>query len=131
MSTFACKLSNDFSAARLVSLSKLKAASEINPRDRGGPYVVMQDGYDPADPAMVPGEFLLGRSGLWLATAWFVRLPVPERRKEYIFGTAAEVIELMGSLTGTAKVLRPDGAGVDQNAPVDEEMQRALRGSGA
>ena len=77
--SFANRLSNHFSACRLVSLAKLKAASEFQSRDAHGPYVVMQHGYEPGDAAMKGADYILGRSGAWLGTHWFIRMPVPDR----------------------------------------------------
>lgn len=91
-------LTNSFQDVRLVSLATWRQAAEISPRDRGGPYVVMQEGYDPEDTKMIADEFVLGRSGQWLSLGQFYQLPVPERRAEFIFGTAAEVMQMMGAL---------------------------------
>jgi hypothetical protein len=100
-------ITNNHQDVHLVTLREWKNASEINPRDPGGPYVVSQEGYDPADPTTAPDEFLLGKSGRWITTAFFLTLPVAARREEFIFGTAAEVIEVMESLPSKAAVLRP------------------------
>jgi len=126
--SFAQRLSNHFSASRLISLAKLKSASEFVPRDLNGPYVVLQHGYDPADPTMRPADFLLGRSGSWLGTHWFFRMPVPERRKEFVFGTLAEVMELMENLTSQVSVIsgQPDSA--SEETPADDEMRKIIEG---
>jgi len=70
-------ITNSFLDARLVSLASWRQAKEIVPRDHGGPYVVLPEGYDPGDPKMTPNEFILGRSGKWLALAHFYHLPAP------------------------------------------------------
>jgi hypothetical protein len=124
--SMAHRLSNHFSACRLVSLAKLKAASEFPNRDTNGPYVIMQHGYEPGDPAMRPSDYILGRSGSWLGTHWFIRMPVPDRRKEFLFGTLAEVMELMESLTSKVEVIRDQPANVKDDSPVDEDMQKAI-----
>ena len=127
-------ITNSFLDVRLVSLAQWPKANEISPRDRGGPYVVLQAGYDPADPNVVPDEFVLGRSGKWLSLSLFYRLPVPERRAEYIFGTAAEVMSMMSELPSKVQLLnRPaeepaaPGAAVegDEMAAVVEKAKRA------
>ncbi len=100
-------LSNNFQDLRLVSLSAWSKASEIIPRDANGPYVVMQEGYDPGDPTMLPDEFLLGRSGRWLSLGLFYRLPVEDRRAEFVFGTAAEVMTVVGNLPSKPKFFGP------------------------
>ena len=120
-------ITNHFQDVRLASLASWKRASEISPRDRNGPYVVMQEGYDPQDPTMTADEFILGRSGKWLSLGHFFRMPVPDRRAEYVFGTAAEVMQLMSNLPSRAEILR--GASASKDAPqADEtdEMAAAL-----
>ena len=91
-------ITNSFQDVRLVSLAAWRQANEFSPRDRGGPYVVLQEGYDPADMKMIGDEFVLGRSGKWLALGHFYKLPVAERRAEFIYGTAAEIMQLMSNL---------------------------------
>ena len=100
-------ITNNFQDVQLVSLSTWRRASEICPRDRHGPYVVLQEGYDPDDFKMRPDEFILGRSGGWLALGWFYRLPVPERRAEFIFGTVAEVMQMMSNLSSRVVMFAP------------------------
>ena len=121
------RLSNHFSDCRLVSLAKLRTASEIPNRDSKGPYVIMQYGYEPDDLSMRGGDYLLGRSGAWLGTHWFVRMPVPERRKEFVFGSKVEVIELLETLTGRVRVISEKPASVDEDAEADAEWQQALK----
>jgi len=60
-------ITNSFLDARLVSLASWRQAKEIVPRDHGGPYVVLQEGYDPGDPKLTPNEFILGRANGWLS----------------------------------------------------------------
>lgn len=125
------RLTNHFSACRLISLSKLKAAAEFPGRDSNGPYIIAQEGYAPGDPAMRSGEYLLGRSGAWLGTHWFVRMPVPERRKEFLFATVAEVMELMEDLPSVARVITTKPASVEEETPPDPEFKDLLHGNGA
>jgi len=117
------RITNDFQDARLVSLRKWSAASAISPRDAGGPYVVCQEGYDPQDLQMMPDEFLLGRSGAWLSTRFFFQLPVDERRKEYVFGTAAEVALLMRDLPPKPVILRPGETPAEAAPSEGDEMK--------
>lgn len=98
-------ITNSFQDVKLVSLSSWRQANEISPRDRGGPYIVLQEGYDPQDSRMTPDEFVLGRSGKWLSLRVFFKLPVPERRAEFVFGTAAEVMQMMSDLPTKAAML--------------------------
>lgn len=125
-------LSNNFQDVRLASLASWSKAAEIEPRDRNGPYVVLQEGYDPQDPAMNLEEFVLGRSGKWLSLAHFYRLPVPDRRAEFIFGTAAEVMQTLGNLTGKAVVLRPgEPAASPSPDAAPDELAAALKATAA
>jgi hypothetical protein len=120
-------ITNHFQDVRLASLASWKRAYEINPRDRGGPYVVMQEGYDPEDATMTADEFVLGRSGKWLSLGHFFRMPVPERRAEFVFGTVAEVMQMMSNLPPRAEILRPASAGKEAPAAAEtDEMATVL-----
>ena len=119
-------ITNSFQDVRLVSLASWKQAKEINPRDRGGPYVVMQDGYDPEDATLTADEFVLGRSGKWLSLGHFYQMSVPERRAEFVFGTVAEVMQMMGNLPPKAQLLRP-GAKEAAASPAADEMATAIQ----
>lgn len=99
-------ITNSFQDVRLVSLATWRQAAEFTDRDRGGPYVVMQEGYDPEDMKVTADEFVLGRSGKWLSLSHFYRMPVPDRRAEFIFGTAAEVMQMMSGLPPKAEIIR-------------------------
>jgi hypothetical protein len=122
-------ISNDYRNCRLLALNKWKRAHEVEPRDHGGPYAVIQEGYDPGDLYMNPDEFVLGRSGSWLPTGLFFQLPLDVRRREFVFGTAAEVIDLLLNLPADVKVLHkgesfePDFEDEDDDLP--EVMQEA------
>jgi len=123
-------ITNNFQDVRLASLASWKRAYEITPRDRGGPYVVLQEGFDPEDATMTADEFVLGRAGKWLSLGHFFRLPVPERRAEFVFGTAAEVMQMMSNLPSRAQILRPTRAPQDATGGEEEdEMATALRAS--
>lgn len=98
-------ITNSFLDVRLISLASWRQAREIEPRDHGGPYIVVQEGYDPEDVKLIADEFVLGRSGKWLALATFFKLPVPERRAEFVFGTAAEVMQMMRDLPSQVVML--------------------------
>ncbi len=123
-------ITNSFQDVRLASLASWRQATEITPRDRGGPYVVMQDGYDPEDPRVIADEFVLGRSGKWLSLSHFYQLPVPERRAEFIFGTVAEVMKMMSNLPSKVEIIRPGAPGEAAPAPAQaepDEMAAALQ----
>lgn len=120
-------ITNSFQDVRLVSLSTWRQAGEITPRDRGGPYVVMQEGYDPQDAKVTADEFVLGRSGKWLSLSHFYRMPVPDRRAEFVFGTAAEVMQMMGNLPSKAEIIRKGTlAELAPETPATDEMTAAL-----
>ena len=114
-------LSNRYQDVRLVSLKDWRRASEFVPRDQGGPYMVVQAGYDPTDPKAIPDEFVLGRHGRWVPLAIFFRLPKPTRRAEFVFGDAAEVIRLIEELPADASVLHgDDDLGADEEEHLDD-----------
>src|SRR4030095_2522131 len=100
-------ITNSFQDVHLASLASWRQANEFTPRDRGGPYVVLQEGYDPEDMTLTPDEFVLGRSGKWLSLSFFYQMPVPERRAEFVFGTAAEVMQIMSDLPPKVEIIRP------------------------
>lgn len=122
-------ISNDYRNVRLVSLRDWKHASEVEPHDPGGPYIVVQEGYDPNDMTMSYDEFLIGRSGAWVTMGVFLKLPRELRRQEFVFGTAAGVIGLLESLTGTLRIItKPEH--LTANATEEEtpdELAEAVR----
>lgn len=121
-------ITNSFLDVRLVSLRTWHQASEISPRDHGGPYVVLQEGYDPDDMKMTPGEFVLGRSGQWLSLSHFYRLPIPERRAEFVFGTAGEVMQMMSDLPSKVVMMgRPEQEAAAPPELKDDEMAIAFQ----
>ena len=120
-------ITNNFLDVHLASLSSWRAAKEIFPRDSGGPYVVLQEGYDPEDFRMIPDEFVLGRSGKWLSLALFYRMPVQERREEFVFGTAAEVMTTLRDLPSKPVVMHPSPQEQEKGVPPEkDEMAKAL-----
>jgi hypothetical protein len=71
-------------------------------------------------------EFVLGRSGEWLSLSLFFRLPVPDRREEFVFGTAAEIMQMMENLTSEVIILRPGAKPQSEPAmPQSDEMAAA------
>lgn len=97
-------LTNHFLDFRLVSLKSWGLAKDFPNRDAGGPYVIAQEGYAPDDLAMRAREFLLGRSGKWLAVEILLKLPTELRRAEFVFETASEAMQLIQSLPTKAAV---------------------------
>lgn len=106
-------LTNDHQDLRLVSLRAWPGASGIDPRDDAGPYMVAQEGYDPDDLAMTMLEFVLGKSGAWIRVSDFFRIPRQERCREYLFATAAEVLELLMGLPLKPVVQHLDGSAAE------------------
>jgi hypothetical protein len=122
-------LSNNYEDVRLVSLKSWKRANEISPRDSSGPYTVMQEGYDPQDAKSERDEFLLGKSGEWVSVGVFYKLPTELRRQEFIFGTAAEVIGLLETLTGNAKIYRKGTVLEEPEPGVTDDLNQAFQQS--
>jgi hypothetical protein len=124
---FLSKISNSFNDVKLVSLASWKQANEITPRDRGGPYMVTQLAYDPEDTKMADDEFVLGRSGKWLSLKYFFQMPIAERRAEFVFGTAAEIMQMMAGLPSNAAVIRPGQKPPSEPGPGEtDEMAAAF-----
>lgn len=121
-------ITNNFHDVRLCSLASWKRAAEISPRDHGGPYIVLQEGYHPDDIKMRADEFILGRSGKWLSLRHFFQLPIPERRAEFVFGTAAEVMTMMNELTGKVRTFgTPEIDDTGATIPENDEMAKAIQ----
>ena len=121
-------ITNSFLDVRLVSLASWRQANEIQPRDHGGPYVVLQEGYNPKAAKIIADEFILGRNGKWIPLGLFYRLPVPERRAEYIFGTAGEVMQMMSNLPSNAEVIQSSAdIPTQETAEPTDEMAIALK----
>ncbi len=86
---------------------------------------------------VIADEFILGRSGKWPSFSYFFRMSVPERRAEFIFGTAAEVMAVMERLPSKVAILRPGGElqsvptppESDEMAAAYEAGRRLARGS--
>jgi hypothetical protein len=123
-------ITNNYRDVRLISLSKWKQAREFEDRDHGGPYVIAQQGYDPQDIRYIPTDFVLGRSGNWLPLSIFFTLPVEERRKEFIFSTASQVMELMQHLPSKAKIMAGSNVPTQVDPTGDDLNVAVLEGEG-
>jgi hypothetical protein len=119
-------ITNNYQDVRLISLRNWKQASEVFPRDQAGPYAIAQQGFDPQDLHMIPTDFVLGRSGEWVRLQIFFGLPVELRRQEFIFGTAAEVMRLLDSLTGEVRVIRTGKELAEAEAIRQDDLNAAL-----
>lgn len=122
-------LTNHFQDVRLIGMRDWRAAADISPRDRGGPYLVAQEGYDPDALGVRADEFVLGRSGKWVSVGSYLKLPLETRRAEFIFGTAAEVMQLMQDLPSRAEVLRVQSESQPMAAPEQDELNAAFLSS--
>jgi hypothetical protein len=129
-------ITNNFRDVRLGSLASWSRADEFIPHDHGGPYVVTQEGYDPDDAKLTPDEFILRRSGEWLSLSFFFQMPEPDRA-ECVFGTAAEVMQIMSGLPSKVQIIRPGAekkaapatAEVDEMAAVLEQEKDGATGA--
>lgn len=125
-------ITNSFLDVRLVSLASWRHASEFPLRDHGGPYVVAQEGIDPEDLRARADEFVLGRSGKWLALGHFFKLPTAERREEFVFSTAAEVMQVMADLPPKPVIFRSgEPVEADTAGPEPDEMATAIQAAKA
>jgi hypothetical protein len=115
------KITNSFQDVRLGSLASWKArADEFIPHDPNGPYVVTQQGHDPDDATLSPDEFILRRSGEWLSLSSFYQLPEPDRA-EFVFRTAAEVMQVMNDLPPKVRIIRPGAEEKAAPAPAEAD----------
>jgi len=129
-------ITNSSLDVRLGSLSSWNRADEFNPHDPGGPYVVTQEGYDPEDPKLTPDEFILRRSGEWLSLSFFYQMPEPDRAN-FVFRTAAEVMQIMSGLPSKVQITRPGAeektalatAEVDEMAAVLQKKKGGATGA--
>lgn len=119
-------ITNSFLDVRLVSLASWTRAREFEPRDHGGPYVVVQEGYDPNDTKFIAEEFILGRHGKWLSLGLFYHLPLPERQQEFIFSTAAEIMKMMSNLSSKAEIITSSEQTKDMALPLPDDMIAAF-----
>ena len=119
-------ITNNFQDVHLVSLASWRQANEIIPRDRGGPYVITQEGYDPQDLTMRADEFILGRSGKWISLGYFFRMPIADRRAEFVFGTAGEIMQMMADLPPKPSILRHKEKLAEPAPEEKDEMEKAF-----
>lgn len=120
-------ITNSFQDVRLGSLASWNRADEFSPHDPGGPFVVTQEGYDPDDARFTPDEFILRRSGEWLSLSFFFQMPEPDR-PEFVFRTAAEVMQVMNDLPPKVRIIRPGTREKAAPAPAGvDDMAAALQ----
>jgi hypothetical protein len=83
-------LTNDDKDCKLIKL---------DPDDPTSPYVVMQEGYDSADPTCRMRMFYLQRDGQWIDEIARGTRPDSEVG-DVVFETSAEAMKVLGGLTG-------------------------------
>ena len=120
-------ITNSSLDVRLGSLSSWSRADEFSPHDHGGPYVATQEGYDPDDATLTPDEFILRRSGEWISLSLFFQLPEPDRA-EFVFRTAAEVIQVINDLPPKVQIIRPSAKEKAAPAPAEVDEMSAIPG---
>ena len=79
---------------------------------------------------VIADEFIPGRSGKWPSFSYFFRMSVPERRAEFIFGTAAEVMAMMEGLPSKVAILRPGGEPQSVPTPPESDEMAAAYEAG-
>lgn len=94
MAQFLRALSNRYSDFRLIRL---------DPRDGNSPLVVVQEGYDPSDPAARVWLFFLTRNEDWLDEIAASKLSDSDLA-QVIFDSAAEAMAAIEALSETPKV---------------------------
>jgi len=96
-----------------------------------GPYLVRQEGYEPASSSFKMQRFILQKDGRWLLNLAFVMLPEAEQ-EEQLFHSLSEVLQLLDSLSLTpvnASAVLPVGASADEILTHFEQCtHRILRG---
>jgi hypothetical protein len=121
-------LTNAYFDVRLISLKDWPRASEFETRDPGGPFVIVQEGFAPDDVEAEPDEFVLARCGQWLPIAFFLGIPLEQRCADFVFGTMAELIELLESLPSKAAVMPLPNAGDSAQAAarLEDDLNRVV-----
>lgn len=119
-------LTNNFQDVRLCSLRHWSNATTLAPEGTNGPYIILQSGLDPQDPAAGIGDFILGRNGRWLPLAFFYGLPVDMRRDQYVFRTAADAIGILERLLGKPEIERGQGRQAGGAATPEDELNQAI-----
>lgn len=95
-------ITNRYQDFHLLDLSRLMKNSAGR-----GPFLLVQDGCDPADPQMRECSFVLTRRGTWLHYYLFLTLPETVRRRCVLFDTGAEALAFAANLPGTVTVENP------------------------
>lgn len=90
-------LTNDYGDCRLINLG--------SDENGGGPFIIAQKAYDPKDEQSIESVFLLRPTGVWINELAQEGL-TEERRLEILFGSVAEAVKLLESLSSTVQIER-------------------------
>jgi hypothetical protein len=119
-------ISNNYQDVHLLSLKDWGQSRQFDNRDQGGPYMVGQEGYDPQDTRTRYNEFVLGKSGEWVPLSIFFGLSKDQRWQEFIFSSAAEVMELMDGLPSKARIVRTGQELAPEVESAEDELNAAV-----
>lgn len=78
---------------------------KVEPQNPGGPYVVVQEAFDPEDPQMRSALFLLQHDGTWIEEIARTELP-DEERFEVVFETLDEVMKAFEAMPDKVTIER-------------------------
>jgi len=92
-------ITNRYQDFQLLDLSKLMKRTQGR-----GPFLLVQEGCDPADPHSRECSFVLTRRGTWLHYYLFLALPETVRYRCAMFETGAEALKSAANLTGPVRV---------------------------
>lgn len=92
-------ITNCYQDFHLLDLSRLMKNSTGR-----GPFLLVQDGCDPADPQMRECSFVLTRRGTWLHYYLFLTLPETVRRRCVLFEAGAEALSFAANLPAAVTV---------------------------
>lgn len=95
-------ITNHLQDCQLLDLGRL-----LGHEGNRGPFLLVQDGCDPADPKMRECSFVLTRRGTWLHYYLYLALPESIRRRCALFDTSPEVMQLAEGLPGKVQVEDP------------------------
>lgn len=96
----------------------------IEPSTPGGPYVVVQEAFDPEDPQMRNALFMLQHDGTWIEEIARTELP-DEERFEVVFETLNDVMQAFQAMPDKPSVER-----IPVTAEAIEAYLANLRASG-
>lgn len=96
-------LTNDYTDCTLI---------RVEPDNPNSPFVVAQIGADPVDPTYRQALFFLQTDGTWIEEAAQASRPQEERFR-IVFDTLADVMSVLGELTGAPEVERMELAAAD------------------